>query len=83
MINVFQFPLPMQGWGDGVGSRHGGAHGILKYCRSKSIVSERIAAQRELQWYPCTARKVRVQQVGVVALGARDWRRKLGRGHSR
>ncbi|MGB8403190.1 MAG: aldehyde dehydrogenase family protein [Mycobacterium sp.] len=79
MMNVFQFPVPMQGWGcSGVGSRHGGANGVLKYCRSKAVVSEKISTKRELQWYPYTARKVRIQQGAAKLLGARDWRRKLG-----
>ena len=80
-MNVYQFPVPMQGWGSsGVGSRHGGANGILKYCRSKSIVAEKVTAKRELHWYPYTRGKVRIQQRAARLLDARDWRRKLGRG---
>lgn len=41
IANVFQFPVPMEGWNDsGVGSRSGGAAGIRKFCRTKSIVAE-------------------------------------------
>ena len=48
-----QFPVPLAGWKDsGVGSRSGGANGIRKYCRAKSIVAERIAMKKEPNWYP-------------------------------
>ena len=41
IAGAFQFPLPFAGWNEsGVGSRSGGASGIRKYCRTKSIVAE-------------------------------------------
>jgi acyl-CoA reductase-like NAD-dependent aldehyde dehydrogenase len=53
IMNVFQFPVPMAGWSEsGVGARSGGASGIRKYCKTKSIVADRVAPKRELFWYP-------------------------------
>ena len=55
MLNVSQYPVPFAGWKQsGVGSRSGGANGIRKYCRAKSIVADRVAMKRELFWYPYT-----------------------------
>jgi acyl-CoA reductase-like NAD-dependent aldehyde dehydrogenase len=80
IMNVFQFPLPMSGWSDsGVGARSGGAAGIRKYCKTKSIVADRVAAKRELFWYPYTPGKGRIQAMAARVLAARDWRRRLGR----
>ncbi|HVW43578.1 MAG TPA: aldehyde dehydrogenase family protein [Amycolatopsis sp.] len=80
MMSTFQLPLPMSGWKEsGVGSRSGGAAGILKFCRQQSIVSERIHLSAEPHWYPYVPKKSRFQAKMVRFLGARDWRRKLGR----
>jgi acyl-CoA reductase-like NAD-dependent aldehyde dehydrogenase len=79
MTNVFQLPVPMGGWeASGLGSRHGAA-GIRKYCRSQTVVSERIAAKSEIYWYPTSARRGRLMARASRLLGARDWRRRLGR----
>lgn len=78
ITNVFQFPVPMAGWAEsGIGSRSGGASGIRKYCRTKSIVADRIATKKELLWYPYTPLKGRVQALAARLLGAKDWRRRL------
>ena len=79
MMNVFQFPVPMSGWKEsGIGTRSGGASGIRKYCKTKSIIDDRVAPKKELFWYPYTPRKGRVQATAARLLGARDWRRRLG-----
>jgi acyl-CoA reductase-like NAD-dependent aldehyde dehydrogenase len=52
IMNVFQFPVPMAGWSEsGIGARSGGAAGIRKYCKTKSIVADRVAPKKELFWY--------------------------------
>ena len=80
IMNVFQFPVPMGGWAEsGIGARHGGAYGIRKYCKTKSIVADRVAPKKELFWYPYTPRKGRVQALAARLLGARNWRRRLNR----
>lgn len=80
LIATFQLPLPMGGWKtSGVGTRFGGAHGVLKYCREQSIVSERIAMSTEPNWYPVSPRKGQLLSMMGRMLGANDWRRKLGR----
>ncbi|MET0993607.1 MAG: aldehyde dehydrogenase family protein [Mycobacterium sp.] len=80
MLNVLQYPVPYAGWKEsGVGSRSGGANDIRKYCRAKSIVADRAAMTRELFWYPYTPRRGKVQSLVARLLGARDWRRRLGR----
>jgi acyl-CoA reductase-like NAD-dependent aldehyde dehydrogenase len=80
MMNVFQFPVPMAGWSQsGLGARSGGASGIRKYCKTKSIVADRVTAKRELFWYPYTPRRGRIQALAARLLGAKDWCRRLDR----
>jgi len=80
MMNVFQFPVPMGGWSEsGIGARSGGAVGIRKYCKTKSVVADRVAPKKELFWYPYTPRRGRVQALAARILGAKDWRRRLDR----
>jgi acyl-CoA reductase-like NAD-dependent aldehyde dehydrogenase len=77
MANGFSFALPMPGWKhSGVGSRNGGADGLLKYCRPQGITTPRIPTQsRELLWYPYSRRKARFAMGIVRAAAARGWRR--------
>jgi acyl-CoA reductase-like NAD-dependent aldehyde dehydrogenase len=79
MMNVFQFPVPQAGWGEsGIGSRAGGAHGVLKYTRPQSIVTDVYEPKSEIFWYPHTRTLGKVQEFAVGLLGARDWRRRFG-----
>jgi acyl-CoA reductase-like NAD-dependent aldehyde dehydrogenase len=80
LIATFQTPVPMGGWKQsGLGSRFGGAAGVLKYCRQKSVVSERMPLKAEPNWFPVVPGKSRLMARAVRFLGAHDWRRKLGR----
>jgi acyl-CoA reductase-like NAD-dependent aldehyde dehydrogenase len=80
IMSVFQYPLPMHGWKDsGPGSRAGGPEGIRKYCRTKGIAADRVAMKKELFWYPYTPWKGRITSSMARLVGARDWRRRLGR----
>lgn len=79
MVATFQMPLPMGGWkNSGLGTRFGGAQGVLKYCRQQSVVEERLALKSEPLWYPVVPSRSRL--IGRVSrlLGAHDWRRRLG-----
>jgi acyl-CoA reductase-like NAD-dependent aldehyde dehydrogenase len=79
IANVLQFPVPMEGWGNsGVGSRSGGAAGIRKYCRTKSIVADRITMRNPL-WYPYGPKKGKLLGAMVRMMSARDWARRVGR----
>jgi acyl-CoA reductase-like NAD-dependent aldehyde dehydrogenase len=80
ITNVFQFPVPMEGWNDsGVGSRSGGAAGIRKFCRTKSIVGERVTMKKEPLWYPYGPKKGKIIAAMLRMTSAKDWRRRLGR----
>lgn len=80
IMSVFQYPLPMHGWKDsGPGSRAGGPDGIRKYCRTKGIAADRVAMNKELFWYPYSRRKSKITSRLARLIGARDWRRRLGR----
>ncbi len=80
MVGISQFGVPFGGWNDsGVGSRSGGAEGIRKYCRAKSIVAERVTMKKEPNWYPYSRRKGKILTAAGRFLSARDWRRRLGR----
>lgn len=79
MISTFQLPLPMSGWKtSGVGSRSGGAAGMLKFCRQQSVVSEKVHLKSEPHWYPYKKTSSTMQARMVRMLGAHDWRRRLG-----
>jgi acyl-CoA reductase-like NAD-dependent aldehyde dehydrogenase len=77
MANGFQFAVPMPGWKDsGIGSRNGGADGILKYCRAQAITAPRIPTQaNEPLWYPYSRRKFRFGLGLMRATAARGVRR--------
>jgi acyl-CoA reductase-like NAD-dependent aldehyde dehydrogenase len=80
VTGLLQFGVPMAGWKDsGPGSRSGGADGIRKYCRQKSIVADRVAMKKELLWYPYNRRKGAFVEGALRMLSARDWRRRMGR----
>ena len=80
LMGAAQLSVPWEGWNDsGLGLRSGGASGIRKYCRTKSIVADRVAMKKELNWYPYNRRKGRVMSFMSRLLAARDWRSRLGR----
>jgi acyl-CoA reductase-like NAD-dependent aldehyde dehydrogenase len=84
MATIFQFPLPFGGWKEsGIGMRFGGAEGMLKYCRSQAVSTERLNLSSEIHWYPYTKRRGKVQARLVRLLGARGWRRRLGSGRTK
>ena len=79
MATIFNFPLPFGGWKtSGIGMRFGGAEGMLKYCRSQAVSTEKLHLSSEIHWYPYTKGKVKLQSRLVRMLGARDWRRRFG-----
>jgi acyl-CoA reductase-like NAD-dependent aldehyde dehydrogenase len=80
LVATFQLPIPMGGWkNSGLGTRFGGAHGVLKYCRQQSVVEERFTLKSEPLWYPVVPGRSRLIGKAVRLLGAHDWRRRLGR----
>jgi acyl-CoA reductase-like NAD-dependent aldehyde dehydrogenase len=80
ITNVLQFPVPMEGWNDsGVGSRSGGAAGIRKYCRTKTIVADRVTMKKEPLWYPYGPKKGKLLGAMIRMMSARDWARRVGR----
>jgi acyl-CoA reductase-like NAD-dependent aldehyde dehydrogenase len=80
LSNLFQLGLPMGGWKEsGLGARLGGANALLKFCHPQAIVAERVNLPAEPYWYPLSPRKARIQARVVRMLGARDWKRRIGR----
>ncbi|HEX6390816.1 MAG TPA: aldehyde dehydrogenase family protein, partial [Solirubrobacteraceae bacterium] len=52
LTNYAAMGAPMGGWkSSGVGSRHG-ANGIRKYCKTQTIVTQRIALKKDLNMFP-------------------------------
>ena len=47
--------------------------------RPKSIVDERIVMKKDPIWYPYSRTKGKIVAAAGRFLGARDWRRRLGR----
>ena len=79
MANGFSFALPMPGWkNSGIGSRNGGADGLLKYTRPQAITTPRIPTpSRELLWYPYSKGKFRVT-MGIFRAAAAHGLRRVG-----
>ncbi len=77
LSNAFACDIPMGGWKhSGVGTRWGGAAGVLKYCRPQAITSPRMPTQsKELLWYPASRRKVKFALGLLRASAARGVRR--------
>ena len=59
----------------GIGYRHG-AEGIRKYCRQKSIVSDRFGLKQEFPWYPASEKKARQMRHLLRLLCRSGWRNK-------
>jgi hypothetical protein len=77
LSNGFACDIPMGGWKQsGIGTRFGGAGGLLKYCRAQAITSPRIPTQaKELLWYPASRRRTKFALSLVRAAAARGVRR--------
>jgi acyl-CoA reductase-like NAD-dependent aldehyde dehydrogenase len=77
MSNGFAFDMPMGGWkNSGIGTRLGGAHGVLKYCRPQAITSPRIPTPaKEVLWYPASRRRAKFALGLLRASAARGMRR--------
>ncbi|WP_428341992.1 aldehyde dehydrogenase family protein [Mycobacterium sp.] len=77
LSNAYAFDTPLGGWKQsGVGTRWGGAAGVLKYCRPQAITSPRIPTQaKELLWYPVSRRRVKFALGLLRASAARGARR--------
>jgi acyl-CoA reductase-like NAD-dependent aldehyde dehydrogenase len=79
LATTFQMTTPMSGWKQsGVGQRFDGAAGMLKYCRPKTVLAERVELPAEPLWYPYRPRVSGVISRLVRLTGAHDWRRRLG-----
>jgi acyl-CoA reductase-like NAD-dependent aldehyde dehydrogenase len=78
LMGSFQLSAPMGGWkSSGLGYRFGGAHGVLKYCRQQTIVSDRFALPADPHWYPTNRRMGNIQRRVMRLVHANDWRRRL------
>lgn len=77
MSNGFALDIPMGGWKQsGIGSRLGGAAGMLKYCRAQAITSPRVPTQtKEVLWYPASRRRTKFAMGLLRASAARGARR--------
>jgi acyl-CoA reductase-like NAD-dependent aldehyde dehydrogenase len=59
----------------GFGYRHG-VEGIRKYCRQKSIVTDRFGLKQEFPWYPASEKKARQVRHLLRLLCRSGWRNK-------
>lgn len=77
--NAFAYDIPMGGWKhSGVGTRMGGAAGLLKYCRPQAITAPRVPTPaKELLWYPVSSRRVKFA-LGLLRASAARGVRRLG-----
>ncbi|MGF6887821.1 acyl-CoA reductase-like NAD-dependent aldehyde dehydrogenase [Nocardia sp. GAS34] len=75
--NIFNFALPMGGWGQsGIGTRLGGPEGLRKYCRKQALTVPMLPTQqKEMFWFPYSAAKLGIALTTMRAAGARGMRR--------
>lgn len=77
LVNFIIPDAPMGGIKEsGFGLRHG-AEGIRKYCRQKTIVSDRFGLREEFPWYPASAKKERQIRHLLNLLCRSGWKNKL------
>ena len=77
LINYIIPEAPMGGIKDsGFGYRHG-AEGIRKYCRQKTIVTDRLGLKEEFPWYPASEKKSRQIRHLLRLLCRTGWRNKV------
>ncbi len=80
LVNFVIPNAPMGGVKEsGMGRRHG-AEGIRKYCRQKTIVTDRFGLKNELSWFPLTRRKTDMLRRLFRLFYRSGWKHKLGRG---
>ncbi len=76
LVNYIIPDTPMGGIKEsGFGHRHG-AEGIRKYCRQKSIVTDRFGLKEEFPWYPASDKKARQVRQLLRLLCRSGWRNK-------
>jgi acyl-CoA reductase-like NAD-dependent aldehyde dehydrogenase len=76
LVNYIIPDTPMGGIKEsGFGYRHG-AEGILKYCRQKTIVTDRFGLKEEFPWYPASEKKTRQMRHLLPLLCRSGWRNK-------
>ncbi|MGH7832639.1 MAG: succinic semialdehyde dehydrogenase [Candidatus Binatia bacterium] len=77
LINYVIPEAPMGGIKQsGLGKRHG-VEGIRKYCRQKSIVTDRLGLKSEMTWFPMSERKAGLFSRGLNLLFRSGWKNKF------
>ena len=76
LVNFMITEAPMGGIKQsGFGRRHG-ADGIRKFCRQKTIVTDRFGLKEEFPWFPASARKTRQMRFLLELFCRSGWRNK-------
>jgi hypothetical protein len=79
LVNFLASDVPMGGWKDsGIGYRHG-EYGIKKFVKPESLVLTRFGGNRELLYFPYTAKRREMLGKAARFFNARDLKRRLGR----
>ena len=79
LVNFVIPEAPMGGIKEsGLGRRHG-AEGIRKYCRQKTIVTDRLGLNSEFVWFPMTPKKVNLLRKGLRLLFRSGWKNKFSK----
>ncbi|HEY2986921.1 MAG TPA: succinic semialdehyde dehydrogenase, partial [Candidatus Binatia bacterium] len=83
LVNFVIPEAPMGGIKEsGIGRRHG-AEGIRKFCRQKTIVTDRLGLKSEFTWFPATERKARLFRRALRLLYRSGWKNKFSLGRRR
>jgi acyl-CoA reductase-like NAD-dependent aldehyde dehydrogenase len=79
LVNFIIPDAPMGGIKEsGIGRRHG-AEGIRKFCRQKTIVTDRLGLKSEFSWFPLTKRKTETIRRAFRLFYRSGWKNKLAR----
>jgi acyl-CoA reductase-like NAD-dependent aldehyde dehydrogenase len=77
LVNFVIPDAPMGGIKEsGVGRRHG-AEGIRKFCRQKTIVTDRLGLKSEFNWFPASRKKSELVRRGFRLLYRSGWKNKF------
>lgn len=78
LIHYLTTDVPMGGWKQsGIGYRHG-AQGLRKFCRTGSVVVNRLPLNSDPTWYPYTRARRALVTGAARLVNARGLRRRLG-----
>lgn len=77
LVNYIIPDTPMGGVKDSGSGRRHGAEGIRKYCRQKTVVTDRLGLRSEFPWFPASRKKTEQMRRLITLLWHSGWKNKF------